>query len=596
MDIVTGIPDLVERVIQCARLVKDAANIDKSLAFDFQHGQHVAHQLILMGDIIKRTKYFPSTEKQIADALRRAEEAATEFVEKLDEVRDKAGINSNQTAAVSAPGERPETSLLASTSSQDTLSEKTERFAEADASVTHPIQRPWCCIPFSHLTARLQKLWSTTRKLKTWKKIKAPGSQAVVGAFNRVHFLALIERDIKAALSRMDKAHMDLFNLMFIAPIHSRIVGDEDAQEFIRNAQERLKDERPIERIDIPREWLSPVDERLKADENGNERPYNLFTITDGPYTGCLVDRRDIRHLRCRHMESTALSDTNTLARLLRRDPTSKDGHTDEKIAVLRCRGVSFPKRDLHDLVFQLPPGFGAPQTLRSILLDSASVRHVRDARIELAIQICTAVHVLHSLNIVHKGVRPDNIVLLPPLPSSPNGSVCSAYAQTLGKPYLAGFCYSRSDYSQSGMRKPYEAIFAEVIYHHPRHMGRWRQFEFDQADDIYSLGICLLEIGLWHSLLTWSEKEGWYVVGEDWNLDGPQFDNMKQETWFDRRFLFMKLARESLPVTMTSTYAAVVLECLEFGEKEKTWTGGNGPVAHDFVEKIMARLLSMRY
>lgn len=594
MDIVTGIPDLVERVIQCARLIKDASNIDKSVNFDFQHGQHVAHQLILMGDIIKRTKYFPSTEKQIADALRRAEQAATEFVEKLDEVRDKTGINSNQTSSpTSDSGKQSDTSLLAPSSSQETLSEKTERFADACASTAR--HRHWCCIPFVPFAGRLQKLWSKTKKLN-WRKFKGPGRQVVAVAFNRVHFLALIERDIKAALLRMDKAHMDLFNMMFIAPIHSRVVGDEDAQEFIRNAQERLKDERPLERIVIPRQWLSPIDDRLKADEFESERPYTLYTITDGPYAGCLVDRRDVNHLRCRHMEKTAFSDTDTLARLLRRETTSKDGRTDEKIAVLRCRGVSFPNQDLHDLVFQLPPGFGAPQTLRRILLDSTTVNHVRDARVELAIQICTAVHVLHSLNIVHKGVRPDNIILLPSLPSSPKDSVCSAYAQTLGKPYLAGFCYSRSDYSQSGMRKPYEAIFADIIYHHPRHMGRWRQFEFDQADDIYSLGICLLEIGLWHSLLTWSEKEGWYVVGEDWNLDGPQFDNMKQETWFDRRFLFMKLARESLPVTMTSTYAAVVLECLEFGEKEKTWTGGNGPVAHDFVEKIMARLLSMRY
>ena len=38
MDFVTGIPELVERVVKCARFIQDATNVDKAIEFDFQHG------------------------------------------------------------------------------------------------------------------------------------------------------------------------------------------------------------------------------------------------------------------------------------------------------------------------------------------------------------------------------------------------------------------------------------------------------------------------------------------------------------------------------------------------------------------------------
>lgn len=254
---------------------------------------------------------------------------------------------------------------------------------------------------------------------------------------------------------------------------------------------------------------------------------------------------------------------------------------------------------DLHDLIFQLPPGYGSPLTLRMMLLDDDSANHIKDARIKLALQLCTALHILHSLKIVHKGVRPENILLLSPLGSSKIVKN-KPPAATLGKPYLAGFGYSRPENSESGMEKPYKALFGEIIYLHPRHLGNERNYEFDRADDIYSLGICLLEIGLWRSLLHWGHKEKWYVIGDDWDLMAPKYydENFmnRDDAWFMRKAEFVRLAREVLPVSMSSTYAEVVLSCLNFREKENNWVGLEANVPLNFVEEVMAMLISMKY
>ena len=138
MDIVTGIPDLLERVVQVAKLVRDAANVDKSVSFEFQHGKHVAHQLILMGDIIKRTNYFSMAEEQIEDALKMANEATTELLTKLEEIRNMTGMMFTETPA--KPQEPP--------APRDAASGKAIELEEA--SVHGPTSGGygrWLCVP-----------------------------------------------------------------------------------------------------------------------------------------------------------------------------------------------------------------------------------------------------------------------------------------------------------------------------------------------------------------------------------------------------------------------------------------------------------------
>ena len=57
-----------------------------------------------------------------------------------------------------------------------------------------------------------------------------------------------------------------------------------------------------------------------------------------------------------------------------------------------------------------------------------------------------------------------------------------------------------------------------ETLYTHPRHLtGYERQYTYEMRDDIFSLGICLLEIALWKSLFTWVPgSPGSFQVNKD--------------------------------------------------------------------------------
>ena len=151
---------------------------------------------------------------------------------------------------------------------------------------------------------------------------------------------------------------------------------------------------------------------------------------------------------------------------------------------------------------------------------------------------------------------------------------------------------------TESGLKKPHKAILAEVIYYHPRHLEHGRVYKYDKADDIYSLGICLLEIGLWRSLLHWGEVDDWYVIGEDWGLQGPRYmgaDGRKDpKACHTRRGHFIKLAKDLLPVTMSSAYAGVVLACLSFREGARK-SEFNTTTPFSFIDDVLTPLLSLK-
>ena len=62
-------------------------------------------------------------------------------------------------------------------------------------------------------------------------------------------------------------------------------------------------------------------------------------------------------------------------------------------------------------------------------------------------------------------------------------------------EPWLVGFEYSREDPGFS--ENPRELEISKDIYRHPERWGQPTR-RFDKSHDVYSLGIILLEIGLW--------------------------------------------------------------------------------------------------
>ncbi|KAF3930027.1 hypothetical protein ABW19_dt0201347 [Dactylella cylindrospora] len=106
--------------------------------------------------------------------------------------------------------------------------------------------------------------------------------------------------------------------------------------------------------------------------------------------------------------------------------------------------------------------------------------------RVEMALAVAQSIWYLHATNWVHKGLRSENIVF--------------SDATALTAPSLCGFEYSRPAKIGELTEKPSNDPLHD-LYRHPN-----AQFELPSEDernfmkvyDIYSLGIILLEIGMW--------------------------------------------------------------------------------------------------
>jgi serine/threonine protein kinase len=111
-----------------------------------------------------------------------------------------------------------------------------------------------------------------------------------------------------------------------------------------------------------------------------------------------------------------------------------------------------------------------------------------------LAYALVRAIWKLHSVHWFHKNICSSNILLFP------QDRSLQAKAESISRPYLTGFNHSREDgsnaYSVSSVRNK--------DYYHPEYRnsdkdGKRKRFCCEY--DYYSLGLVLLELGLWRSL-----------------------------------------------------------------------------------------------
>ena len=111
-----------------------------------------------------------------------------------------------------------------------------------------------------------------------------------------------------------------------------------------------------------------------------------------------------------------------------------------------------------------------------------------------------------------------------------------------------------------------------DCLYQHPTRWGVVAEEAFTMLHDIYSLGVVLLEIGLWQSLLEWNEDEKCYIFAPFLTdlVVGATKEGKTMRA--DHRALKVKerlleMARIWLPPSMGETYTKVVVACLEVME-----------------------------
>ncbi|KAJ8058628.1 hypothetical protein OCU04_012804 [Sclerotinia nivalis] len=299
----------------------------------------------------------------------------------------------------------------------------------------------------------------------------------------------------------------------------------------------------------------------------------------------------NIRYIVDQPSSMSTLSDMCKLAKIFRKiDPHS--------FGILRCEGlVNAPpvenESTSNRFAFTIPHNLKEPHSLRTFLL-SKTQSHPLDDRFNLSKQLAKAVMFIHSAGFVHKNIRPEIILLF----HSKEFDKHSLFA------FLIGFESFRL--AEGNTRHRGDAFWERNIYRHPTRQGIQPEEDYVMQHDIYSLGVCLLEIGMGDSLVLYrvGEKETEpmpnQILFSGTNISATK-DRRKKA--FETKRALVQLAQDLLPYRMGCRYTEIVITCLtcldkgenSFGDGEDFLDENGVLVGVRFIEKIVNKLLDIK-
>jgi hypothetical protein len=184
------------------------------------------------------------------------------------------------------------------------------------------------------------------------------------------------------------------------------------------------------------------------------------------------------------------------LARMMH---SASDCHPD--LHSIDCVGyVDDASRCRYGLVYKAPsPSFS---TLHELITSSDLKTPNLDDRVHLAHTLAVALWSLHSLDWLHKSLCSSNILFFPSAfsASAHSSTAAGALVPDIQRPYLTGFDASRPELDTALSVAPRNPSIL-TLHRHPASL---RGFPHCKPMDIYSLGLVLLEIGLWKVLQTY--------------------------------------------------------------------------------------------
>ncbi|MCJ1386084.1 hypothetical protein MMC17_009209 [Xylographa soralifera] len=282
----------------------------------------------------------------------------------------------------------------------------------------------------------------------------------------------------------------------------------------------------------------------------------------------------------------------------------AKDGHGDElleRVAAIASRVQQSPSEpDLNTLnclgfyhapeiwsiglVFELPLVPSPPRasqlfqprpiTLRELIKVTSEGRASRPflgSVFRLASYLTNSIVEYHTCGWLHKNVTAYNIIFFP-TDLSP-GALLSAF----DTPYLIGFSHTRqSDEHAFTVGPPTDS--GAMVYSHPRYLTHhqdWSRFRHEY--DYYSMGIVLLELGMWRGITDWTLSDKWSRL----NLNNEQ-----------RRQKILADVVPGLGARMGKVYRDSVVSCLEIIFEEDSTKRGVEHIVADF-QRVVAVPLS---
>ncbi|KAF7192780.1 hypothetical protein HII31_05879 [Pseudocercospora fuligena] len=139
-------------------------------------------------------------------------------------------------------------------------------------------------------------------------------------------------------------------------------------------------------------------------------------------------------------------------------------------------------------------------------------------------------------------------------------------------------------------------------LYRHPDRQGLNPEERYTMQHDIYSLGVCLLEIGLWNSFVRYPEARGGNTAYPNTELIGLSVSALQKKTPKAIKQLLVDLARRELPGRMGEIYEEVVVNCLtcldpdnmDFGDAIEADDADGTGIGVRYIEKILSKLNSI--
>ncbi|KAK2760027.1 hypothetical protein FQN54_002763 [Arachnomyces sp. PD_36] len=324
----------------------------------------------------------------------------------------------------------------------------------------------------------------------------------------------------------------------------------------------------------------------LSSDETPIEFSPVLLGQLDGSQETVLIDTMVCNPIA--DMDQT-MRDVRKLANILSKvDPA--------EFGLLNCSGVvksaQIPSREplrsainltkpweppTFKFLFPIPTSLSTPQSLRALLIES-NPSYPLNGRLDLAKQLTNSVLFIHSSQFVHKNIRPETTIIF--------GKEENAGTRVLGNLYLVGFEKLRP--AEGMTYRTSDGDWHRDIYRHPSRQGTQPEERYQMQHDIYSLGVVLLELGLWKSFITYSssgtisdgaflEADGSKKMSESEQAIPVQPDFIAEHS-FEKNTLkrataikdhLISVASQELPAKMGQKYADIVLLCLRCLDKQ---------------------------
>ncbi|MCJ1312952.1 hypothetical protein MMC25_006628 [Agyrium rufum] len=246
---------------------------------------------------------------------------------------------------------------------------------------------------------------------------------------------------------------------------------------------------------------------------------------------------------------------------------------------LLSCKGV-IKDSPRYTFVFRIPDGMSEPHSLRAFLLRGFPLP--LSTRFQIAKDLVKSALFVHSYGFVHKNIRPETIWLMHK--NEDKGFFT----------HLLGFEHFRHEDGQSSGLG--DDAWDMNIYRHPDRQGSSPEQLYKMQHDIYSVGVCLLEIGMWESLVLYGD-DLCSVKPSEWLK--RSFDTADKSVPAANNVVLLKMAQEILPTKMGDKFSLIVQTCLTCLEKDNADFGNTDdfededgiPVGFRYIEKVLSRL-----